>query len=155
MKYLIRKYKISKILNQPVTGLEGEIILFIQFWLKDLIPFKMEHISDSIFYMNSAGLYVIEQNPKNKYLYVRWIGFWNVLESKYLMKYEDIQLLLKFMIEESFKQKLVDIEYTCKIEEAFRHMIEDAFKKKTETHITSTILSQISVEEAYKQQYNK
>ncbi len=124
---LIRKYKISKLINQPVTGIEGEILLFINSWLNNLIPFKMEN-STSIYYMNSEGLYVLEHNPKNKYLYVRWNGFWSVLESKYLIEYDDVQLLLKFMIEERLKQKVDNPWYLIDKEISY---VEEAFKKSS------------------------
>ncbi len=120
---LIRKYKISKILNKPLEGVEQEIILFIHSWLSDLIPFKYTD-SESFFYMNTSGLYVLELDNQNGYLYVRWSEFWSVLENKYFISYQDTQLLLKFMIEESFKKHLA-ISFLIKaymfveIEEAF------------------------------------
>ncbi len=168
---LVRKYKISKILNQPLTSVEQQIILFIQSWLKDLIPFKMDEYSSSIFYMNSEGLYVLEQNTKSAYIYVRWKDFWNVLEDKYLMKYKDIQDIIKFMVEEAFKQKVATPLFSSntssnRVEEAFKQKVatpigvmrqtcfskvEEAFKQKVKTPMGWNYRSRTVIEEAFKQ----
>ncbi len=57
---LVRKYKISKLTNKPLKGIEHEIIEFVHSWLKDLIPFKWKKYPLDIYYMNSAGLCVLE-----------------------------------------------------------------------------------------------
>ncbi len=103
---LVRKYKISKILNKPLEGVEAEIILFIHSWLKDLIIFQYANILTSIYYMNSMGQFVLEQDNKNDRLWVRYNDFWGVLKTKYSIEYKDIQILLKFLIEEAFKQQV-------------------------------------------------
>ncbi len=56
---LIRKYKISKITNIPLTGGEGEIIEFIHSWLKDLTPFKWNKRPDTIYFLNNKGEHVL------------------------------------------------------------------------------------------------
>ncbi len=151
---LIRKYKISKLLNKPLTGIESEIIEFIKEWLKDLIPFKYDESPNTIFYMNTEGLYVLEHSFENRYLYVRWIDFWNVLSHKYSLNYIDIQLLLKFMIEEAFKKEL---STPLMAHSDFNIMIEQVFKKtvSTPTPTQPPRLHELAIEEAFKQQYNK
>ncbi len=167
---LIRKYKISKILHQPLTGIEGEIIELNHSWLNDLIPFKMFEYTDSIYYMNSKGEYVLEQDNKYDRLWVRYKDFWSVLESKYLMKYKDIQILLKFMVEEAFKQKVATptkefASQFLEVEEAFKQkvatpinyisktpdQVEEAFKQKVSTPYLSNFTLQSKIEEAFKE----
>ncbi len=166
---LIRKYKISKLINKPLTGVETEIIDFIHEWLKDLIPFKMKAFQNSIFYMNSTGKFVLEQDNKNDRLWIRWEGFWYVLTSQYELKYTDIQILLKFMVEEAFKKELstplVKVQHLLLlVEEAFKKelstpevdfeeslvVVEEAFKQKVRTPKPDMILSGMEVEEAFK-----
>ncbi len=95
---IIRKYKISKLLNKPLTGVEAEIIELIQSWLKDLIPFKIDKYPNIIYYMKEDGRYVLEQDIKNNRLWIRYEEFWKVLDKKYFLEVKYIQILLKFMI---------------------------------------------------------
>ncbi len=152
MNYLIRKYKISKILNQPLTGIEGEIIDFIQSWLKDLIPFKYDESPNSIFYMKEDGRYVLEQDIKDINLYIRYENFWSVLFNKYSLEYTDIQILLKFMVEEAFKKELSTPYFKFSVS---NFLVEEAFKKELSTPTQPPRLHELAIEEAYKQQYNK
>ncbi len=171
---LIRKYKISKILNQPLESIEKEIIDFIHSWLSNLIPFKMDEYPDSIFYMKEDGRYVLEQNNKKDRLWVRYNDFWSVLESKYLMKYKDIQDILKFMIEEAFKQKVATpsiyrLFIPFEVEEAFKQKVatpkqqyvkqpskvEEAFKQKVATPIHEKHAAMFRVEEAFKNHHTQ
>ncbi len=149
---IIRKYKISKLINKPLTGVDNEIIELIQSWLKDLIPFQMDEYPDSIFYMKKDGRYVLELNTKNKYLYVRWNDFWCVLSNKFSLNYQDIQNIIKFLIEETFKQ---EVEKPSIKNGVLLHTIEEAFKKAVSTpSLTSfnglTIRGNV-IEEAFKQ----
>ncbi len=147
---LIRKYKISKLLNKPLIGIEGEIIEFIQSWLKDLIPFKWEKRETSIIYMNSERLFVLEQDNETNILWIRYENFWGVLENKYLMGYEEIQILLKFIVEETFKQYL-GLPYKTT---ATSHIqVEEAFKQKTSLP-QSAMDYPSNVEEAFKDKHN-
>ncbi len=150
---LVRKYKISKLTNKPLKGIEHEIIEFVHSWLKDLIPFKWKKYPLDIYYMNSAGLCVLElcdleYYKKNNEVRVRWVDFWEVLSDKYNLDYEDIQILLKFMVEESFKQEVRTLEYLNSI---LKNDVEIAFKKYLTTIHTSAILPLAEVEKAFKE----
>ncbi|MFM2393097.1 MAG: hypothetical protein RLZZ546_1079 [Bacteroidota bacterium] len=125
---LIRKYKISKLLNKPLEGNEGEIISLIKYWLTDLYAVKLDKYPNSIFYFK-GDKYVLEQKNDSVYIYVKWKDFWEVLETKYLMKGVDIQIILKFMIEEAFKQHVktpacFSNKTSDKIEEAFKQHVK-------------------------------
>jgi hypothetical protein len=69
---IVRKYKISKLINKPLEGVEGECIFFMKNILDDLIPFKMDEYPNSIFYMNSEGKWIFEQDYKNDVFRVRY-----------------------------------------------------------------------------------
>ncbi len=106
---LIRKYKLSKVLNQPLTGIELEIIKFIESKISNLIEFKLDNYPDSIFYLDDAGkliLEFIELENGNYGLYVRYNNFWEILDIKYSMEYSDTQSIIQYLVENSFKSKI-------------------------------------------------
>ncbi len=127
---LIRKYKISKLLNKPIEGVVGEIINLIQYWLKDLTPFKWDKKPDSIFYMNSEGLYVVEYVLEldiiDKILWVRYKDFWEILEHKYLLNFDDASTIITYMVEEKLKHKISSAHYR-KLIEHYQVEIEEVF----------------------------
>ncbi len=148
---LVRKYKISKILNQPLEGVDNEIILFIKGWLKDLIPFKYDEYPDTIFYMSKEGLYVLEQDYEHNKFWIRYKSFWGVLSTKYLIDYDDTQLLLKFMIEEVFKNHITSDMYFS-YDQSIASRIEEAFKTELKT-IRLTAIDKVNrVEDEYKKE---
>ena len=104
MKNLIRRYKISRAINEPLEGKDKEIIDFIKSKIDGLTIFQMNDYK--INFMNSEGNCIMQQDSKNDYLWVRHEGFWSVLETKYLLIYEDIQIVMKGMVELAFKLRV-------------------------------------------------
>ncbi len=166
---LIRSIKINK-LGVAIPEKELEIIDFVKSMLSDLIPFKFDDYPESIFYMSSAGKWILEQDYKNDRMWIRFNTFWSVLENKYSMGYDDIQTLLKYMIEQAFKEKVStplrrSKETNSGIEQAFkakvstpdyffssmRNGIEQAFKAKVSTPYQGRYKSNTTIEEAFKQ----
>lgn len=83
---LIRKIKIHKLI--PVLFLrELELILFIKDKLKDLIKYEHKYHLQSIFYMKPDGECILEQDNKYNMLWVKFDGFWDVLNRKRLLYY--------------------------------------------------------------------
>ena len=103
---LLRIYKISKITGIMPEGIECEIISFIKDILNNLTIFKYKDYPNSIFYMNSKGDWIFEQDNKNDIFRVRYYIIWKVLENKYNMKDNEIQDFIKHMVEEKLKQKI-------------------------------------------------
>lgn len=85
---------------------ELEIINFIKDKLSDLIAYKDENHPETIFYRNSEDKWVLEQDNLNDTLWVKYKDFWSVLGIKYSMKFKDIQLVIKYMVEQKFKIKV-------------------------------------------------
>jgi hypothetical protein len=104
MKNLYRKYKISQLLDEPLHNEEKEIIDFISDKIKDLTLFIDN--GNYYYYMNSIGEFIFEQDEKNDRLLIRYDGFWSVLEDKYLLKYADIQVIIKSMVETTYKMSV-------------------------------------------------
>lgn len=101
MKNLYRRYKISQLLNEPLSNEENEIIDYISDKLKDLTLFigdNNRHI-----YINSKIEMIFQQHEEIDKLIIRYKGFWEVLKLKYLLEYDDIQSIIKSMIENKYK----------------------------------------------------
>lgn len=103
---LLRKIKFSKLIKVSFSETELEILNFINSKISNLISFQIETKPDIIFYMNSEGLYILEQDNKNDRLGVRYLEFWKVLHDKYKIQYNEVQKILKFMLKEDFKHKI-------------------------------------------------
>ena len=104
MKNLYRRYKISQLLDEPLSNEEKEIIDFILDKIKDLTLFIDEDGRHN--YMNSKGEFIFEQDDKNDTLWVRYQDFWSVLEKKYSLNRDDIQIIIKGMVETAYKMRV-------------------------------------------------
>ena len=98
MKNLYRRYKISLITNDGITLEEKEIVEFVLDKIKDLTLFIDEDNSHN--YMNSKGEWIFEHGTS---LYIRYEDFWEVLKIKFLLECEDIQNIVKDVIEQVYK----------------------------------------------------
>ena len=103
---LIRKLKISEIVPVKFSELEQGIIDLFNDKLSDLVVFVDESRPDEINYMKPDGTFIMQQDNKHDKLWIRYDGFWNVLESKFDMEYTEIQNLIQAMVERTFKLKV-------------------------------------------------
>jgi hypothetical protein len=104
MKNLYRRYKISKLLDEPLLDKEKEIVEFVLDKIKDLNIFS--NGSNIHYYRNSKGEKIFEREEFIDYELRLWItneGFWKVLEKKYLLSTWDIQYILYDIICENYK----------------------------------------------------
>ena len=60
------------------------------------------HYGDSIFYVKNDKI-LFQQDTKNKYFYVRYEDVWSIFESKYNMKFEQIQTFIIDTLDEVVK----------------------------------------------------
>ena len=107
MKNFYRRYKISQITNDSITLEEKEIVEFILDKIKDLTLFIDEY--GCHYYMNNKGEFIFQQDDKNDTLWVRYQDFWSVLEKKYSLNRDDIQIIIKGMVETAYKMRVCDI----------------------------------------------
>jgi hypothetical protein len=110
MNNLIRKYKIHQI-TPVLNKRELEIINFIKGKISNLTEFKDNNHPKSLFFMNSEGKWILEQDDTYERLYVRYEDFWEVLKTKYKLDYTDIQLLIQSMVEIAFKRNVYTLLY--------------------------------------------
>jgi len=94
---LVRKYKIHQ-LSPCLNEKEIEIITFIENKIKGLKPIKKNKYPQSTFYVNSDSITILQQDDKNDRLRVRHKDFWEVLRTKYLIEYIDIQDIIRYMV---------------------------------------------------------
>ncbi len=163
---LIRSIKINK-LGIAIPEKEKEIINFVNSILDDLIPYKHINYPKSMFYMNTVGKWILEQDDRNDVLRVRYDIFWSVLENKFLMTYTDIRVLLKYMVEDSFKKRMskpsvIKFAKRESVEEEFnvsratvigvqnRESVEEDFLEKVSTPLPTQLSSDELIEDAFK-----
>ena len=106
---LVRKIKISKITNIPLSGNEKEIVDFIKLQLSNLTTFKIITQPFSTYYMNSNGNVMIYYDSENDRMGIRWLNFWEKLETYYNLEYKHVYDIIKFIIEETFKIRVTKI----------------------------------------------
>jgi hypothetical protein len=99
-KNLYRRYKISLITNEGITDTEKLIIEFVLDKIKDLTLFVDENGCHN--YMNSNGKFIFEHDEKRDILWILYYDFWSVLEKMYLLKYSDIQYIIKIVVENTY-----------------------------------------------------
>jgi hypothetical protein len=128
MKNLYRRYKISQLLDEPLLDNDKEIIDFILDKIKDLTLYIDEYGCHN--YMNSKDEWIFEQDEKNDTLWVRYQGFWSVLMDKYSLKYDDIQVIIKGMVENTYKMK---VGTPVTVANTFNVSVENTYKMKVGT----------------------
>ncbi len=122
---LTRVYKLWK-LNIPIDSKHLIIFEFVESKLLNLQKFEIKGYPKSVFFMNFNGEYILQIfENKNKYLYVRYPDFWEVLEDEYKLEFSDIQLFLQILVENIYKTKVDTTKY--KIKEMFS-FVEESYK---------------------------
>lgn len=103
---IVRKYKISKLLNQALSDNEQGIIDFINDWIKDLIIFTSDDLPNVNHYMKADGTYVFEHYTNTNDVYVREDGFAFLLRGSYELGFTNTQNILKHLIQEIYSIKI-------------------------------------------------
>ena len=60
---------------------------------------------DHYFFMQN-NRYVMDQDPKNDTLWVRYDGFWSIFLNDFSLEYTDVQSIIKFLVEQHLKSKV-------------------------------------------------
>jgi len=94
---LTRKYKIHR-LSPCLNKKEIEIISFIENKLKGLKLVKKDEYPQYRFYVNSDDETILQQSITSDRLLIGYKGFWEVLETTYLLEYIDIQDIIRYMV---------------------------------------------------------
>ena len=99
MKELLRKYKIYKLLNIPLSD-EMATIVFIHNKLNSMV--ENRNHPDYIFYYIEDNLHMRLSKDTNN-CYCRCENFVDILIDKYFLANHDISEYMKYMVEQYFK----------------------------------------------------
>ncbi len=121
---LSRKYKLRNII--PLDNSILEIFEFVDSVILNLKIFKMDGFDDWLFFMGSKNSTILKYDTKTNWLYVTHTGFWEVLETRHLLCFFEIQGLIRSLVEDIHKIKLLyvithDWDWGWGIEEAYRN----------------------------------
>ncbi len=104
-----RNYKLWK-LGVPVDSKYLKIFKFVDSKILNLQIFNYYKYPDCVLYMNNEGLSILWFSVPTKCLYVRDSKFWRVLESNYSLSYDDIELLIRNIVEGVYKLEIHKIQ---------------------------------------------
>ncbi len=107
---LLRQYKLHR-LGIPIDSKYLNIFKFVDSKFLNLQKFEMEGYPSVGFYMDSKNSAIIQFNTVNKYVGIKYIGFWEVLESRYGLQEEDIRDFIKNISEYVYKIKGDNVYY--------------------------------------------
>jgi len=123
-------------------------------------------------YYNKENEWIFYQDAKNGEFWCVYNRYWKIFESEFNFKYEEIQAITKFLVEEALKREVTIPERNragdlVKVEEALKRevtipyflrsrlhtSVEEALKREVDTPYTNDILlNLVPVEEALKRE---
>ena len=106
---ILMRLKIGKLTGYYQEN-DKEVMNFIQQVFDKMVMKTIDKYPNIIYYVIDDKVYFEmksnEQKRKNGYFYCRYEDFWKVLYEKFLLKYNDVQSLIKYMVEEHLKQEV-------------------------------------------------
>ena len=100
-------------------------------------------------YHNKDGEWIFYQDAKNEEFWANYKRYWEILEREFHLKYEEIQALTKFLVEEALKRE-VD---TTPLRSIFsKILVEEALKREVTTPCKTDMRPTPPVEEALKRE---
>lgn len=91
----------------------------------DLIPKTTEKYPDYVFYVNSDNEIMMVYHKRTEYIYIRYDQIWSKIESLFNLNFNDINSIIKFWLEETYKLGGVrpsphDLIWIEKLEETYK-----------------------------------
>ena len=101
------------------------------------------------FIYHKDGQWIFYQDCKNEKFWTHYFNYWELFESKFHLKYDEIQAITKYLVEEALKR-----EVSTPIEGVSFHqcMVEEALKREVSTPSTAQVIHFRKVEEALKRE---
>jgi hypothetical protein len=81
-------------------------------------------------YYNKDGEWIFYQDVKNGEFWAHYKRYWEILEREFHLKYEEIQALTKFLVEEALKR---EVDTPCKTDMRPTPPVEEALKREVAT----------------------
>ena len=126
----IRDIKIDLLMgNQnPIVDLFNDITKDLQ-----IINCDVYNNYGSEFIYHKDGQWIFYQDVKNGKFWAHYYRYWEILESEFSLKYEEIQAITKYLVEEALKRE-VGTPSTAFLGERLR--VEEALKREVGTPIS-------------------
>jgi hypothetical protein len=101
------------------------------------------------FIYHKDGEWIFYQDVKNGEFWAHYKRYWEILESEFHLKYEEIQAITKLLVEEALKREVDTTESHWWIE---WYVVEEALKREVDTTRYDFFSTNFQVEEALKRE---
>jgi len=104
------------------------------------------------FIYHKDGQWIFYQDCKNEKFWAHYKRYWEIFESNFNLKYEEIQAITKLLVEEALKREVPtpDFEIVLAPDE-----VEEALKREVDTPQKTLAIYTTGVEEALKREISK
>ena len=102
-----------------------------------------------IFYFAYAKSAKHYQDCQNGEFWCNYTRYWSLFESNFSLKYEEIQAITKYLVEEALKR---EVDTPNVYFNPFNNMVEEALKREVDTPVVNLILTDTTVEDALKRE---
>ena len=142
----VRDIKIDLVMgNQnPVIDLFCEITSGIE-----IINCNVYNEDGLEFIYHKDGQWIFYQDCKNEKFWTNYYKYWELFESKFHLKYDEIQAITKYLVEEALKRE-VGTSMSLKLQLLLR--VEEALKREVSTPCINSWIRCKEVEEALKRE---
>ena len=142
----VRDIKIDLVMgNQnPVIDLFCEITSGIE-----IINCNVYNEDGLEFIYHKDGQWIFYQDCKNEKFWTNYYKYWSLFESKFHLKYDEIQAITKYLVEEALKRE-VGTSMSLKLQLLLR--VEEALKREVSTPCINSWIRCKEVEEALKRE---
>ena len=90
---------------------------------------------ESYFFTNNDKV-IMEQDQKNDTLWVRYDGFWSIFSNDFSLEYTDIQVIIKFLVEQHLRSK---VGTPLNLNKISNSLVEQHLRSKVGTPVDSRV----------------
>ena len=130
--------------QNPIIELFHEITSGIQ-----IINCNVYNKDGSEFIYHKDGQWIFYQDCKNEKFWTHYYKYWELFESKFHLKYEEIQAITKVLVEDALKREVSTPRWLAMM---YWKEVEDALKREVGTPTNSNHFISWRVEEALKRE---
>ena len=101
------------------------------------------------FIYHKDGEWIFYQDSKNEKFWTHYYKYWDLFESNFHLKYDEIQAITKYLVEEALKREVSTPYIPMKYKQ---QKVEDALKREVSTPSTAQVIHFRKVEEVLKRE---
>ena len=101
------------------------------------------------FIYNKDGQWIFYQDCKNEKFWTHYSGYWSLFESNFHLKYDEIQAITKYLVEEALKREVGTPTSNGILNESH---VDEALKREVSTPKSMNLIPLQKVEEALKRE---